>query len=270
MDALTRRAVLGALAALPVAGLGHPSRATAQSLGAEAFDSLEVEPVEVDLNILFALDVSRSMSPADELLQREGYAAAFRSPEVLAAILDGTLGRIACAVVQWAGVHQQRLTVPWTVIADEASALAFAAAIAEQRRTANLETYITGAIGFCAGEIGRGERVAVPLFGSILDVSGDGADTYSHDSLNAARDEAVAAGITINGLPVVTGGDWHSNSRQPITSATLTDYYREHVIGGPGAFVIEAAGYADIGRALRRKLVLEIASARSSGATRRG
>jgi hypothetical protein len=257
MATLTRRTVLGSLAALPAIGVTRPRRAAAQA-------------VEVDVTILFALDMSRSMDEDDERLQREGYVAAFRSPEVLASITGGTLGRIACAVVQWAGVHQQRLTVPWTVIGDEASAASFAAAIGSQRRTFNLETYITGAIRFSVGELERSRAVATPLFGSLLNVSGDGADTYSHDYLKAERDEAIASGITINGLPVVTGGNWHSNSRQPITSATLPDYYRDHVIGGPGAFMVEAAGYADIGRAVIRKLVQEIASARTLGASRRG
>jgi hypothetical protein len=257
MATLTRRGLLGTLATLPASGLVRPPRAAAQA-------------IEVDVNILFALDMSRSMDQDDERLQRDGYIAAFRSPEVLTSITGGTLGRIACAVAQWAGVHQQRLTVPWTVIGDAASAAAFATAIGEQRRTFNLETYITGAIRFGVGELERARAVASPLFGSLLNVSGDGADTYSHDYLRAQRDEAIAAGITINGLPVVTGGNWHSNSRQPIESATLPDYYRDHVIGGPGAFMVEAAGYADIGRAVIRKLVQEIASARTIGATRRG
>lgn len=257
MVTLTRRGLLASLAALPAGGLLRPRRAAAQA-------------VEVDLNILFALDVSRSMDQDDERLLRDGYVTAFTSPEVLTAIQDGTLGRIACAVVQWSGVHQQRLTVPWTIVGDAASASAFAAAIGASRRTFNLETYITGAIRFGVGELERGRMVATPLFGSLLNVSGDGADTYSHDYLMAERDKAIAAGITINGLPVVTGGSWHSNSRQPILSATLPDYYREHVIGGPGAFMVEAAGYADIGRAVIRKLVQEIASARSLGPIRRG
>jgi hypothetical protein len=267
MASLTRRGLLGSLAALPASGLVRPRQAVAQAIAGAPVAS---DPVEVDVSILFARDVSRSMDQDDERLLREGYLAAFRSPEVVTAIQAGTLGRIACAVVQWSGVHQQRLTVPWTIIGDEASASAFGTAIDAQRRTFNLETYITGAIRFCVGELERSRAVATPLFGSLLNVSGDGADTYSHDYLRAERDQAIAAGITINGLPVVTGGNWHSNSRQAIPSATLPDYYRDHVIGGPGAFLVEAAGYADIGRAVIRKLVQEIASARTMGATRRG
>ncbi len=261
MTTLTRRSFLTGIAAVP-AGAAAARTAFAQRSSSE--------PTEVDVCILFALDVSRSIDEEDELLQRLGYVQAFRSPEVIKAITGGTLGRIACAVVQWSGVHRQRVTVPWTVISHEADALAFADAIWRQERISSVETYITGALRFSIMELQRAQKMVKPLYGSLLNVSGDGADSYSHDYLKRARDEAVAAGITINGIPVTTGGNWHSNSRQPITSANLTEYYRDHVIGGPGAFVVEAEGYGDLGRALIRKLVLEIANARDLAASRNG
>lgn len=261
MRAPTRREILGLMAAAPAGGVVlRPGAARTQS------DPAEVE--EVDLNILFAIDMSRSMDEDDELLQRQGYAEAFRNPAVINAITGGTLGRVACACVQWAGVHRERLTVPWTIVEDEASALAFADAFFAQPRAAILETYIAGAIRYCTAELVRAREIIRPLFGSLLNISGDGADTYGQTSLARSRDEAIAAGITINGIPVLGDLGWHSRSREPIYEPNLTEYYRNYVIGGPGAFVIEAAGYADLGRALVRKLVLEIARAESRGPRR--
>jgi hypothetical protein len=251
---MNRRELLAGLALSALAAL--PGR----GVGASQPDSLERS--EVDLLILLALDVSRSMDERDRLLLWQGYASAFRDAAVIEAIRSGTLGRTALAVAQWAGVHQHRLTVPWTVIHDAHSSLAFAAAVASQQRIVGVETYITGGLRFCAAELLKAREVIRPLFGSVLDISGDGVDSYAHDPLSAERDKAVAAGITINGLPILGDPEWASHTRTPVGSPTLTRYYEEHVIGGTGAFLVEAHGYRDIGRALVRKLVLEVADGR--------
>ena len=206
----------------------------------------------VDLELVLAVDVSRSIDEAEAELQRQGYIAAFRDPEVLRAIEHGILGRIAVTYVEWAGAWHGDVVVGWTVIDGRESAHAFADALDRRVPASARRTSIGGAIAFAA-----------PLFGDngfegtrrTIDISGDGPNNDG-PLVHVARDLAVAAGITINGLPILdrNGGvfSWYS-------IPNLDLYYRDCVIGGPGAFIVVAEDFQDFARAVRRKLLLEIA-----------
>lgn len=209
------------------------------------------QDVDVDLELVLAVDVSRSMDHDEQELQRDGYVAAFRHPEVLAAIGSGALGRIAVTYVEWAGPYYQTVIVPWTILGGPADAVAFADALAEAPITRERGTSISGGL-FHAGASfesngARGYRRAV-------DVSGDGPNNAGLPVLEA-RAALVADGITINGLPILL--------RQPGLSAysipDLDVYYENCVIGGPGAFMITVTEIKHLEAAIRRKLVLEIA-----------
>ena len=208
----------------------------------------------VDLKLILAVDVSRSVDYEEGLLQRGGYVEAFADPEVAEAIASGFHGKIAVLYFEWASIAHQRLVMDWTVIDGAASAKAFSARLKAQPISSESRTAISGAIDF-----------AVPLFEDrrfeakrkVLDISGDGPNNYSRPVVQA-RDEALAAGITINGLPIVEerpnfgygGFGWIPN----------LDLYFEHcVIGGRGSFVVVANGFADFANAIKQKLVLEIA-----------
>jgi hypothetical protein len=198
-----------------------------------------------DVLLVLAVDTSGSVSHGRFVLQMNGYAAAFRHPRVLNAIRSGTTQSIAVTMVQWTGPYLQAHVLPWTLIKDEASANAFANAIEKApRELFSGGTSISGAIDF-----------AMRLFPSapfrglkrVIDVSGDGHNNRGR-SVNEARDEAVQAGVVINGLPILVLEPW------------LDRYYFEHVIGGPGSFMIPAETYEAFSDAVLRKLILEIAA----------
>lgn len=207
------------------------------------------EPVDVAL--VLAVDVSRSVDPDEARLQREGYRAAMTDPQLLRAIGGGMLGGIAVAYVEWAGIEYQRLVLPWTRISDQRSADIWATALEEAPRSSLSWTSISGAIEFARA------RLADCPFEStrqVIDVSGDGVNN-SGPPAEEARDRAVAEGITINGLPILN--DRPGFGRRP--PIPLDAYYRESVIGGPGAFMIAAEDFSAFGQAVRRKLIREIA-----------
>jgi hypothetical protein len=199
----------------------------------------------VDLQLVLAVDVSGSVNEQRFLLQRDGYAAAFRHRQVLDAIRSGSHGAISATMVQWTGPRLQEVAVSWARISDAASAEAFARAIERAPRVLfGGGTSISGAIDYAAamfaGSPFKGLR-------QVIDVSGDGINNRGRPTV-FARDEAVAAGIVINGLPILA------------IEPGLDFYYRQSVIGGPGAFVIAAENYETFGEAIRRKLILEIAA----------
>jgi hypothetical protein len=199
----------------------------------------------VDLQLILAVDASGSVNHARFELQKQGYAAAFRTQAVLNAIRTGPSQSIAVTMVQWTGYRMQVHVVPWTVIKDEASANAFADAImAAPRQLFGGGTSISGAIDY-----GVSLMPASPYRGlrRVIDVSGDGSNNTGRP-VTMARDEAVKAGIVINGLPIV--------SIEPY----LDRYYFDNVIGGPGSFMIGADSYETFAGAIQRKLVLEIAT----------
>ncbi len=198
--------------------------------------------VTVDLELMLAVDASGSVSPAEFNLQVQGLAAAFRDPEVIDAIRKA--GGIAVAVMQWSSPGQQVVVVNWSAVTDEASAETMAQRIVGAGRLILGETAVDGALRFALAELATNSFSGTR---QVIDVSGDGATNWG-PLPDRVRDRAVAAGVTINGLAIV-------NEQE-----NLGRYYREHVIGGPGAFVIVAADYADFARAMRQKLLEEISN----------
>jgi len=199
----------------------------------------------VDLQLVLAVDASGSVNQARFDLQKQGYAAAFRNPRVLRAIQSGRNQSIAVIMVQWTGPTQQALVVPWTLVRDRASADLLAAAIDKtQRQLFGGGTSISGAIDFSVALMPTG-----PYRGQkqIIDISGDGSNNRGRP-VTAARDDAVRAGITINGLPILT------------LEPDLDKYYFDNVIGGPGAVMVPAESYEAFADAIIKKLIIEIAA----------
>lgn len=210
----------------------------------------------LDLLLVLAVDVSRSIDEDEALLQREGYRGAITDPAVVAAIRGGATGAIGLAYVEWAGDMYQRLVVPWMRIASQADADAFSGRLAGRPRREgptlllDLHTSISGGIDFSRRLMSESPWEASRR---VIDVSGDG-DNNSGPPAEEARDRAIAEGISVNGLAIV-------NDRPPFAYSgpvPLEEYYRECVVGGPGAFVVEAKDFADFPQAIRRKLVREI------------
>lgn len=204
----------------------------------------------VDVELVLAVDVSRSMTERELEIQRRGYAEAIASIEVIEAIGGGPNGRVALTYVEWAGSISQRTVVPWTLIGSAADARAFARRLTTHFEAAMRRTSISGAIDHAAGLF---EGNGYGGLRQVIDVSGDGPNNEGR-SVEAARDEAVARGIVINGLPLMTregmGFQW--------TLPDLDRYYEDCVIGGPAAFVVPVTDWSEFARAVRRKLVLEL------------
>ncbi len=203
----------------------------------------------VDLLLVLAVDVSRSLDEEQAEMQRRGYTAALTDPRVLGAIRGGMLGAVGLAYIEWSGRDHQRLVVPWTRIDSAAAAQGWVDKLSESPPRPVGWTSVSGAIDFS-----RQLLRDAPWQGMrrVMDVSGDGVNNSGRPS-QAARDEAVAAGVTINGLPIMRDGP-AMDGVMP-----LDEYYRRNVSGGPGAFVLKAEGMASFGRAVRRKLIMEIA-----------
>jgi uncharacterized protein DUF1194 len=200
---------------------------------------------QVDLALVLAVDASGSVDMHRFELQKQGYAAAFRNPRVLNAIRSGLNQSIAVTMFQWTGPRLQVHVVPWTVIKDPASTNAFATAIeAAPRQLFGGGTSISGAIDYAAGLFPKS-----PFRGArrVIDISGDGSNNRGRP-VTFARDEAVAAGIGINGLPILA------------LEPDLDRYYYDSVIGGPGAFVVAAQNYETFADAILKKLITEIAA----------
>jgi hypothetical protein len=205
----------------------------------------------VDLELVLAVDISLSMDEDEQRLQRDGYAAAFRHPDVIEAIQTGPNGRIAATYVEWAGESFQRIVVPWTLIDGAATALPFAEKLAAAPIEQTYRTSISGAVLYATGLFdGNGY-----LGRQVIDVSGDGANNQGV-SVEIARDAAVQKGITINGLPLLLKPGSFDGYFEMVN---LDDYYEDCVIGGTGAFIIPVRSEAEFAPAIRRKLVMEIA-----------
>jgi hypothetical protein len=210
---------------------------------------------DVDLALVLVTDVSRSVDDAEYKLEKEGYATAFTSPRVLEAIRHGSIGAIAVAYVEFASGSEVRTVLDWSVIRDLASAQDFVDRLSAAPRS------FWGRTAISAG-IDRGvQLLAESGFNAtrrVIDVCGDGTNNAGRDSA-AARDDAVAAGITINGLAIINDHpvSWTFAHVQP--PGGLANYYRENVAGGPGNFVLEVHDFANFGEAMTRKLVSEIA-----------
>ncbi len=205
----------------------------------------------VDLELVLAVDVSGSVDAEEGRLQREGYVAALTDPKVQAAIRGGPYGRIAVTYMEWAGDGFQRVTVPWTLLSDRNSVESFASSIAESPYLTAQWTSISAAIDFSARLFNDNGFEGVRR---VIDVSGDGVNNRGRP-VQWARDEAVAAGITINGLPILND---RPNPWGGAAPTNLDGYYQDHVIGGPGAFLVPAVSFEAFADAILSKLLLEI------------
>jgi hypothetical protein len=227
----------------------------AAALGAASFANpvlrTQSNSVAVDVELVLAVDVSWSMDPDEQALQREGYITGLTSREFLQALRQGMIGKVAVTYFEWAGPSDQRTVMPWRLIDGPESAAAVAKEIAAAPYRRAARTSISGALGF-----------AKPLFNAsgyhgirrVIDVSGDGTNN-SGERIVPVRDEVVASGITINGLPIML--------KRPTPGSmdieNLDVYYEDCVIGGPTAFVVPIREREQFKSATRTKLVLEIA-----------
>ena len=214
----------------------------------------------VDVALVIAVDISYSMDPEEQALQREGYVAAISSRDFVDAVRRGPNGRIAVTYVEWAGVTEQKVIVPWQIIDGPEAAGAFVQTLnAAQMRRAS-RTSISGALVFATSLL---EQSPFRGLRRVIDISGDGTNNQG-PLIEGARDEVVAKGITINGLPIML--------KEPNTSfldiADLDHYYEDCVIGGPGAFVEPARAREQFVEAIRRKLLLEVAGKIPQGRAR--
>jgi hypothetical protein len=212
----------------------------------------------VDLLLALAMDVSRSMSQPKFQLQREGYAAAITNPQVLDAIKSGAHQKIAICFVDWSGPGEQKLLIDWSIIDNAASAKHFGDLIAQAPRSFFNSTSIAGGIDFSSAQIARAPFEAER---HAIDVSGDGTNNSGRD-VRAARDQAVARGVVINGLAILTDISQAQNPQHTNPPGGLEKYYRDYVVGGPGSFVMVAEDFSSFGRAMVKKLIAEIAARR--------
>jgi hypothetical protein len=209
-------------------------------------------PAEVDVELVFAVDISYSMDTEEQKLQREGYVQALRSEQFLNALKSGATGRIAVAYMQWASEYDQDTLADWTLIDGPESASAFADKLAKAPYRRAQRTSISGAIDAAAKLF---ENNGYNSMRQVIDVSGDGPNN-SGRPVAAARDEAVARGVTINGLPLVGIRPYVS----PADIQELDIYYEDCVIGGFDAFMVPVRDTRSFVEATRTKLVREIAA----------
>lgn len=202
------------------------------------------EPVDVEL--VLAVDISRSMDAEEFALQRAGYVAALRHPDFVNAVLSGLHGRIALTYFEWAGTVREETQVPWRLIDGAETANAFAAELDNLPVRSFRGTSISGALVHGTGLFGRS---GFEGYRKVIDISGDGPNNIGIPVV-AARDAAVMDGIVVNGLPILI--------RPSPTVRELDRYYAECVTGGPGSFVLPIRDASEFATAIRRKLILEV------------
>jgi uncharacterized protein DUF1194 len=210
---------------------------------------------QVDLLLVLASDVSRSVDHPKFLLQREGYAAAVADPHVLDAIKSGPHQRIALCFVEWSGFGAQKLVIDWTMIDGAPAARKFGDQLIELPRSFADRTSISGGIEFAVAQL---EHAPFEAPRRTIDVSGDGTNNAGRD-VKLARDEALAKGIVINGLVILSDRPVPWNAEHTNPPGGLDKYYQDNVVGGPGAFVLVAEDFNSFGRAIIKKLIAEIA-----------
>ncbi|MCC6982612.1 MAG: DUF1194 domain-containing protein [Bauldia sp.] len=241
------------IAAAAAAALAWQAEGLAQ-LGPNGIQSFIPTPppaeMEVDLELVLAVDISGSMSYQEQVLQRMGYIDALEHPEVMAAIRGGLTGKIAITVVQWAGVGLHHIVVPWTLVEDEEGARSITGVLRSSPLFELRGTSISDSILF-ASSLFRDNGFAG--FRNVIDVSGDGANNQGMP-IQYAREIVLARDVVINGLPIMREGEELGG-----TGYGLDVYYEDCVIGGPGAFIVAVDGPENFAEAIRRKLVLEIA-----------
>jgi hypothetical protein len=204
----------------------------------------ETAPPAVDTALVLAVVVSGSVDSERYRLQMEGIAAAFEDPAVQEAILSGPRRSMLITLVQWS--DKPRLAVPWTLIAREADATALARRVRALPREAEEFTCMAEMLRFVYDKVLP--RAPGPAARTIVDVSGDGRDNCNTDPVSHLRDALVSTAVTINGLPILEGRE----------ADLLADWYGKEVIGGPGAFLLPAQGFADFARAIRQKFITEV------------
>ena len=209
-----------------------------------------------DLLLVLAADVSRSIDESEFALQRKGYSAALTDPRVLAAIRGGSTGTIAICFVEWSGAGEQNVVADWTVVHDEEDAGGLAAVILAAPRSFIGRTSISGAIDFAMERFAAAQPHANRR---IIDISGDGTNN-SGRPVTDARDQAVAEGVTINGLAIVNDKPNPGYAFHTQPPGGLPEWYRQNVIGGPGAFLRVIEDFHSFADAMTNKLVSEIAA----------
>jgi hypothetical protein len=222
------------------------------SLAAAAAASTARAETPVDLQLVLAVDVSRSIDEVEAELQRRGYIEALTNDRVIDAILSGENRRIAVCYTEWAGTHYQMVVIDWTVIDSPSAARRFAEKLAEAPRQSQSWTAVGAALAH-AGQ--RFDNSGFVSKRRVIDISGDGR-TNDGPPAELVRDRLVELGVVVNGLPVMMN---RTNFGRP-PDLTLDKYYEENVIGGPGSFMIVADNFDHFSRAVRTKLVREISS----------
>ncbi len=233
--------------------LGLSILAAGMLAGSSAGAALSGE--HVDIALVINTDVSYSVDENEARFQREGAIAAFRNPDVVKAIQAGPLGRIAVTYLDFSSYSMNKIIAPWHIVHDAASAEAFADLLAIAPRTLGVQTSISSGLEMAEHLLEISGYIATKR---VIDVSGDGPNNEGH-LVDKVRDEIIAKGIVINGLPIMTPADQFDVYYLP----DLDKYYAGCVIGGNGAFIQVAHGFEDLARALRRKLILEISDART-------
>jgi hypothetical protein len=209
------------------------------------------EDLPVDLELVLAVDISWSMDPEEQQLQRDGYVQAFRDPEIHRAIRSGAYRRIAVTYVEWAGPHAQSVVVPWTVVGTAIEAISFAEALSAAPILRDRMTSISTVLKF-SGELFADRPASTAR--RVIDISGDGPNNAG-TPVTEARDALVADGVIINGLPIVV----RPSRASMFDIDFLVDYYEGCVIGGPASFAIPIRERGEFLTATRQKLLLEIA-----------
>jgi hypothetical protein len=245
---------LRAVAARACTAVGQAARLAAVAMLTLALPGPPVRAqdiVAVDLELVLAVDISLSMDDEEQRLQRDGYVAAIRHPEVIAAIRDGLNGQIALAYMEWAGTASQEVLVAWSLIDGKEAADAFAETLAAIPLRRAHRTSISGALQ-SAGELF--EASGFRGLRQVVDVSGDGANNQGAP-VPLARDRLVEQGIVINALAIMID---RRGLDDYFHLANLDEYYEDCVIGGPGAFVVRVTDQTQFAAAIRRKMILEI------------
>jgi hypothetical protein len=222
----------------------------ALSTSGVAGGQVSARPMRVDLELVLAVDISRSMSQDEHYLQREGYVEAFRHKDVINAVTSGPEGRIAVMYMEWAGDFEPIPLIPWTIIDSAASAKAFADRLAREPVWGEQRTSISRALYTAADHIESNNIISGR---QVIDVSGDGANNAG-PPVEEIRDEVLDRGIIINGLPIIL-----NKPREFYDIDHLDRYYRDCVIGGPAAFIVPVFDLRHFASTVRKKLVLEIA-----------
>jgi hypothetical protein len=207
----------------------------------------------VDLSLVIAVDVSRSMDDEEFRLQRNGYVEAIRHPDFVKAVISGGYRRIALTYVEWSGRLYQKVVVPWRLIDGADAAEGFAEALQEQPPMIGRGTSISAAIVFGGELLDASGYLATRR---VIDISGDGPNNYG-PAVTQTRDRAIESGVVINGLPILI-------RPSPIVP-DIVRYYADCVIGGPGSFVLPVHRADEFAEAIRRKLVLEVAGRQRAG-----